>query len=122
VVTVQEEPHPNKIYSPPSTFDIDYERLVNLAKERNFVFTSVDLVKCEQDIVDQRAAHAEHDAAEAKYREVHAKLAVGQRERFVRYSQLLGAARGAFRADPAMLAVLKKFNRRFTHRTEAESA
>lgn len=112
----------NKIYSPPRTFDIDYAGLVKLARERNFIFSSVDLTRCEKDIAEQTAERAEHDAAEAKYREVHTKFALGQRERFVRFSQLLEAARGAFRSDPAMLAVLKKFNRRFTYRPEAPEA
>jgi hypothetical protein len=110
------------IYSPPRTFAIDYAALVKLAREKNFVFSSVDLARCEQDVVEQNADRAEHDTAETKYREIHAKFALGQRERYVRYSQLLEAARGAFRSDPAMLAVLKKLSRKLTHRSETPEA
>jgi hypothetical protein len=108
----------NKIYSPPRTFGIDYDRLVKFAREKSFVFSSVDLARCEQDVVDLHAERAAHDAAEATYRELHTKFALAQRDRYIRFSQLLEAARGAFRSDPAMLAVLKSFTRKFTPRSE----
>jgi hypothetical protein len=63
----------------------------------------------------------ELDALEAKYREAHARFALRQRERYTRFIQLLDAARGAFRSDRGMLAVLKKFSRRRSGRATSEA-
>lgn len=112
----------NRIFYPQKTFCIDYEALVRVAVEKEFRFTAVDLAQCQQDIEEQRREQEEHDALEAKFREAHARFLLRQRDRYGRYIQLLDAARGTFRADLAMLAVLKRFNRKPRRRDAADTA
>jgi hypothetical protein len=109
-----------RTYSPQRTFDDDYEGLISLLSEKNFTCSHVDINQCKQDVLDQRQGRATHDALEAKYREVHARFSVEQRERHGRYVRILDAARGVFRDDKAMLAALEKFGRRVRRRKASD--
>src|SRR5690242_2754676 len=100
------------IFAPQRSFADNYEGLVKMLLEKAFAFSHIDINKCLQDTIDQRAERANHDALQAKYQETHARFIVDQRERYGRYIRLLDAARAAFRDDKAMLAALRNFARR----------
>ena len=106
-----------RTYAPQRTFDIDYDGLVSLLLQKNFSCSHVDIDVCKQDVQKQRQDRAEGDALEERHREHQARFSDEQLERHGRYSQLLNAARGIFRDDKAMMALLEKFGRRSTRRS-----
>lgn len=96
-------------FIPERSFADKLEGLVKFLMEQGFTFSLIDINQCLQDAIKQREERTFHDALAAKYREVHARFAVDQRERYRRYVRLLNAARAAYRDDKAMLAAISRF-------------
>ena len=66
-----------------------------------------------KDAAEQRAERKAFDDATIAFEGLKQRFGENQHERFTRYSEALGAARGAFKNDKVEMAELKRFKRRF---------
>jgi hypothetical protein len=110
-----------KTYYPPKTFDDDLAGLVNLYKAKKWAFSGVDLALLAKDVSAQRSERTSHDQLEAEFSHVHETFGQAQEQRYQRFSAALNAARGAFRNDKAVMALLDSF-KRSTRRAPRSSA
>jgi hypothetical protein len=106
-----------KTYNPQKTFSTDLEGTVNFLVAKNFTCSVVDIEQLKQDVIKQHASKAAFEALKAAYLEARERFLEEQSERHMRYTQLLNAARGAFRHDKATLAALANFQRKGNRRS-----
>ena len=108
-----------RTYYPPKTFDDDLVALVDVYTSRSWSFTNIDLTKLTQDSKDQRTQRQAYDAALAQFEAMHAQFGSDQEARYQRFGAALNAARGAFRNDKTVTALLAKFTRSATRKAKA---
>ena len=85
--------------------------LATLFTEQKGSFPTVDVKALATDATEQRAEKAALTNAEADVDNMRKTLAEKQIKRYARFTSALKAARGAFRGDPATLALLEPFKR-----------
>jgi hypothetical protein len=100
-----------KTYFPAKTFDDDLDALVNLATDSGWTFSGTDQEQLQKDVVEQRADRASFDTTELEYNRVREQFGLAQEARYRRFTDLLNAARGAYRRDKAVMAQLTRFRR-----------
>jgi len=108
-----------RTYYPPKTFDDDLVALVDVYTSRGWSFTNIDVTKLTQDSKDQRSERQSYDAASAAFEATHAQFGSAQEARYQRFAAALNAARGAFRNDKTVTALLAKFTRSATRKAKA---
>jgi hypothetical protein len=86
---------------------------------RSWSFTNVDLTKLTQDSKDQRTQRQSYDAAAAAWQATHSQFGSDQEARYQRFSAALSAARGSFKNDKTVTALLAKFTRSATRKAKA---
>lgn len=110
-----------KLFSPPKTFDDDAEAMAKLFAEKKWSFPNVDVKTLAADATEQRAEKAALTKAESEVDNMRKTLATKQVVRYKRFSSALAAARGAFKDDPATLALLEPFKRSATGRPKKDA-
>ena len=111
-----------RTYYPPKTFDDDLVAFVELFGQKKWTFSGVDLGQLTQDSKDQRTERQSYDAAAAAFQQQHATFGTAQEARYQRFAAALNAARGAFRNDKVIMALLEKFKRSYVRAKKAAAA